>query len=227
MPAGELTIPGYGRTVERLCERLGLATVAVVGNSMGGFVGAELAIQFPERAERLLLVSAAGISSSDVARTPVLALGRIAAALSTNSIADHRRVASRPGLRHGALALVARYPGRIPADAIYEGLMLGAGKPGMTAALRATLDYDFRERLPEIARPTLVVWGEEDMILPSRDAHEFERLIPDARKVMLEDTGHVPMFERPETFNELMLEFLGETGPAEDKEPYEAATEIR
>ena len=56
----------------------------------------------------------------------------------------------------------------------------GAGKPGFNDALRACLEYDFRERLPEIACPTLIVWGENDAILPAADADEFERLIPDA-----------------------------------------------
>ena len=56
----EITIPGYGRWVDALCEQLGLGKVALVGNSMGGFVAAEVAIQFPERVARLVLVSAAG-----------------------------------------------------------------------------------------------------------------------------------------------------------------------
>jgi pimeloyl-ACP methyl ester carboxylesterase len=76
------------------------------------------------------------------------------------------------------------------------------------AALRATLDYDFRERLPEIRCPTLIVWGEDDTILPVDDTSEFERLIPDSRRVVLRSTGHVPMVERPEAFNRTLLEFL-------------------
>src|SRR3982751_63102 len=51
MPAERISIPGYGRTVDALMERLGIAAAAVVGNSMGGFVGAEVAIQFPARVE--------------------------------------------------------------------------------------------------------------------------------------------------------------------------------
>ncbi len=63
------------------------------------------------------------------------------------------------------------------------------------------------------------MWGENDSIIPVRDAHEFERLIPDSRKVVMKETGHVSMAERPNTFNDLMLEFLAETGPASAKEP--------
>jgi pimeloyl-ACP methyl ester carboxylesterase len=86
-------------------------------------------------------------------------------------------------------------------------------------ALQAVLDYDFRDRLPEIACPTLIVWGEQDAVIPVRDAQVFERLISDSRKVVMRDTGHVAMAERPEAFNGLLVDFLAETGSAESHEP--------
>src|SRR3954453_17727739 len=67
MPRKEITISGYGRTVNALCEQLGLGVVELVGNSMGGYIAAEMAIQFPQRVDRLILVSAAGISSAELA----------------------------------------------------------------------------------------------------------------------------------------------------------------
>ena len=73
--------------------------------------------------------------------------------------------------------------------------------------------------------PTLIVWGEKDSIIPVADADEFERLIDDSRKVVMKDTGHIPMAERPQTFNELLVEFLAETGPAEEKEPAEGESQ--
>jgi pimeloyl-ACP methyl ester carboxylesterase len=219
MPRDRITISGYGRCVNAVCDKLDLGRVDMVGNSMGGFVAAEVAIQFPERIDQLILVSAAGIASADVAKTPILTIGRVLSAIATHTTARDRFIASRPKSRHCSLALVARHPSRLKADLAYEGFFKGAAKPGFGEALRANLDYDFRDRLPEIRQPTLIVWGEEDSIIPVRDAHEFERLIPDSRKVVMKDTGHVPMAERPDTFNELMLEFLAETGPASAKEP--------
>jgi pimeloyl-ACP methyl ester carboxylesterase len=216
---GEISISGYGRCVDAFCERLGLGTVEMVGNSMGGFVCAEVAIQFPERVSRLALVSAAGISSADVLHAPILTIGRLASAIATNTTARDRQLAARPVTRHVALALVARYPRLLKADLAYEGFFKGAGKPGFNAALRACLDYDFRDRLPDVRVPTLIVWGEKDSIIPVRDADEFERLIPDSRKLVMKDTGHIPMAERPQAFNDQLVEFLAESGPAEEKEP--------
>jgi pimeloyl-ACP methyl ester carboxylesterase len=222
---GEISIPGYGRCVDSFCDKLGLGQVALVGNSMGGYVTAETAIQFPERVSRLTLVSAAGISSADTFHAPILTFGRIATALATNTAARHRRLAARPITRHMSLALVARHPRLLKADLAYEGFYKGAGKGGFDNALRACLNYDFRDRLPDVKVPTLIVWGEKDSIIPVRDADEFERLIEDSRKVVMKDTGHIPMAERPNVFNDLLLEFLAETGPAEAKEAAEGESQ--
>jgi pimeloyl-ACP methyl ester carboxylesterase len=217
--ADGISIPRYGRCVNALCDKLGLGRINLVGNSMGGYIAAEVAIQFPERVGRLVLVSAAGISSAETLRAPILTFGRVATAVATNSAARHRRLAARPVTRHISLALVARHPRLLKADLAYEGFFKGAGKPGFDDALRASLDYDFRDRLPEVKVPTLIVWGEKDSIIPVRDADEFERLIEDSRKVVMKDTGHIPMAERPTAFNDVLVDFLAESGPAEEKEP--------
>jgi pimeloyl-ACP methyl ester carboxylesterase len=212
MPREDISISGYARCVEALRERLGIERVNLVGNSMGGFIAAEVAIQFAPGVERLVLVSAAGLTGPNVYRAPVMTGGRVAAALTAVTAARHRAMARRPISRHLALLLVARHPARLRAEVAWEALMKGAGKPGFHDALRASLEYDFRDRLPEIGCPTLIVWGEKDAVLPLRDAHEFERLIPDSRKVVLPDTGHVPQLERPEAFNRTLLEFVADRG---------------
>ena len=221
----EISIPGYGRCVNALCDKLELGEVNLVGNSMGGYVAAEVAIQFPERVARLVLVSAAGISSAETLQAPILTFGRIATAIVTNSAARHRRLAARPVTRHISLALVARHPRLLKPDFAYEGFFKGAGKSGFDDALRASLDYDFRDRLPEVKVPTLIVWGEKDSIIPVRDADEFERLIEDSRKLVMKDTGHIPMAERPVAFNDVLIEFLAESGPAAAKEPAEGESQ--
>jgi pimeloyl-ACP methyl ester carboxylesterase len=220
-----ISIPRYGRFVNGLADELGLGEVELVGNSMGGYIAAEVAIQFPERVKRLVLVSAAGISSAETLQAPILTFGRVATAIATNSAARHRKLASRPVTRHISLALVARHPRLLKPDLAYEGFFKGAGKPGFDDALRASLNYDFRDRLPEVKVPTLIVWGEKDSIIPVRDADEFERLIEDSRKVVMKDTGHIPMAERPTAFNDVLVEFLAEEGPAEEKEPREGESQ--
>ncbi|HEX6458427.1 MAG TPA: alpha/beta fold hydrolase [Thermoleophilaceae bacterium] len=213
MPRDEISIAGYGRTVHAFCEQLGLDEVVLVGNSMGGFVAAEAAIQFPGLVERLVLVSAAGISITNLLRRPAVTWGRVAAAFGSYGAANSRAAVTRPVIRHLALGFVMRHPTRLRADLCWEQVH-AAGTPGFNDALEALLGYDFRDRLSEISCPTLIVWGKEDMMVPVRDADEFERLIPNSRKLLMEDTGHVPMLERPLKFNECLVEFLAESREA-------------
>jgi pimeloyl-ACP methyl ester carboxylesterase len=209
MPHRDITISGYGRVVSRFCEQLGLGQVVLVGNSMGGFVAAETAIQSPELIERLVLVSAAGVSITNLMRRPAQTWGRLAAVLGTYGAANSRAAVTRPVVRHLSLGFVMRHPTRVRADLCWEQVH-AAGTPGFRDALDALLEYDFRDRLPDIACPTLIVWGKEDMLVPVEDADEFERLIPNARKILMDDTGHVPMLERPVKFNDCLIEFLAE-----------------
>jgi pimeloyl-ACP methyl ester carboxylesterase len=160
-----------------------------------------------------------------VIHAPILTAGRVATAVTTYGAAGRRTLAARPLARHMALALVARHPRLLRADLAYEGFYKGTGKPGFNDALRACLDYDFRDRLPDVGVPTLIVWGEKDAIIPVRDAGAFERLIADSRKVVMRDTGHVPMAERPVAFNRVLREFLDETGPAAAKEHLDGASQ--
>ena len=208
MPREKISIELYGNFVTDLCRRLDLAPAVLVGNSMGGFVAAEVAIRAPEIVERLMLLSSAGVSQMDIARRPVMLAGKVAGFLATANLAQKRYIARRPVLRHWVMALIVRHPSRIKADAMFEGLMKGADKPGFEDALRANLEYDMRDRIPQIGAPTVVIWGEKDMIIPVKDADAFVSMIDGARKIVIKDTGHVPMFERPPTFNKLLEEFL-------------------
>ncbi len=214
MPTWDISISAYARTLDALLDALDVDAAAVVGNSMGGFVSAELAINFPQRVERLVLVSAAGLSTyHDPRGTRALArlrrMERLVGA-QVGWVASHADlVARRARLRDATFGLVARHPSRLPAALVAEQLR-GAGKPGFLQGLHANLDYDFSHRLPEIACPTLIVWGDRDRVITARDADRFAELIPGARKVLFEDTGHVAMLERPAEFNALLAEFLGE-----------------
>jgi len=221
MPSKEITISGYGRLLDGLLGQLGIDAAAVVGNSMGGFIAAELAIAFPQRVERLVLVSPAGISTREplapisprlASRSPIPALTRIERILAASAAGLASRsdaVSRRARLRELSLSLAVRHAGRLPGPLVAEQLR-GVGKPGFLQAFAAIIDYDFEERLQEIACPTLIVWGDHDRLVPVRDADVFAALIPDSRKVIFEDTGHMAMLERPAAFNALLRDFLAE-----------------
>ncbi len=214
MPAETITISFYARILDALLGRLEIDAATLVGNSMGGFISAELAINFPQRVERLVLISAAGVSTHknmqvERAVPAMRKLQRVLAIYTAWVAAQSHTVARRPGLRNATFGLVTRHPSRL-APALVAEQLKGAGKPGFMQALQTILEYPIEERLPEIACPTLIVWGDEDRLITVRDADVFQRLIPGSRKVVFEGTGHMAMLERPAAFNGLLADFLAE-----------------
>lgn len=206
MPAEPISIPGYARTVTALLDALGIDRAHLVGNSMGGQTSARVAIDFPERVETLVLVSAAGHSTS---KTPAFIAGGAGALGKTlERLMKHREFfARRPGLRRLALLGVAAHPERFRAEMAWELTGLGENT-GFAAAANAIISHDFRNELQRITAPTLVVWGELDRLVGAGDAHRFACGIPNARKLILRETGHVAMIERPAWFNAAIRKFL-------------------
>jgi pimeloyl-ACP methyl ester carboxylesterase len=214
LPAGEISIPGFARAVDEVCRQLELDEPVLVGNSMGGFVGAELAVSFPTRVSKLVLVSAAGLSTEYLKREPLLAGARAFMALMARTGLRGSPVVRRARLRRIALGTIVRYPERLSVPLATE-LVGGANAPGFLSAFDALMGYSFRDRLERIEVPVLIVWGRNDILVPVSDAELFEHLIGDnAHSVIFEDTGHLPMLERPTRFNRLLGSFIaGEREP--------------
>ena len=210
----ECSIPGFARTVDNVCRQLGIDEPVVIGNSMGGFVGAELAVRYPTRVSKLVLVAAAGLSTEYLAREPLLAGARAFMVLTARAGLRGNGVVKRPRLRRIALQAVVRYPEKLSVPLATE-LVGGANAPGFIESFEALMTYSYRDKLERIEVPTLIVWGRNDILVPVTDAEAYEHLIGDnAHSVIFEDTGHLPMLERPSRFNDLLRSFLaGERDP--------------
>jgi pimeloyl-ACP methyl ester carboxylesterase len=226
MPEKAISISGYADTIDALMTELDIETAQIIGNSMGGFIGAETAIRHSDRVERLVLVAAAGLSIEHVRterkkglrhRAENVAFFYLGWLASQSDV-----VARRRRLRTALMLLVAAHPEKLPPALTIEQVS-GSGKPGFSDALDAMCDYPLRDRLQHISCPTFIVWGDKDRLVPVRDAAVFEELIPDARSVVYQDTGHVPMMERPARFNADVDAFLSEA--TETRDPQTGARE--
>ena len=214
MPAQDISIEAYARSVAELLDKLDIESAPVVGNSMGGFVAAQMCIDHPERVSGVVLVSAAGLSTKYMGlsseffrRKSVQAFARATNAFAAVPEARAQTLVRRPRLRRAVLQMVVKHPERLPAAMCIE-LIRGSGRPAAPDATDAIMSYDFRDKVSEISCPALVVWGEDDRVVPVEAADEYERAIPHAKKVILADTGHVAMLERPAAFNSLLDDFL-------------------
>jgi pimeloyl-ACP methyl ester carboxylesterase len=212
MPDWDLSMPAYGRMVHDFCDALGIDRVAaIVGNSMGGFVATEAVIERPERFERLVLVSAAGISLAQAKGRRFEAAARTIKAAGPYLAAA--TMLKRPLGRRIAFSWVIGRPEKLRAELLSEQLRPGLASDGLVQSMASMVGYDTRQRLTEIEIPTLIVWGLNDHVVPVEAAVGYHRLIPRSRLELFERTGHVPQIERPARFNALLDEFL-ETAPA-------------
>jgi pimeloyl-ACP methyl ester carboxylesterase len=226
MPDGEISIEYYASWTFRLLDALGIDSAAVVGNSMGGFSAADMAIRSPERVQRLAVVSAAVFWQSYRRAQPLVGLARLSDAYVARALARSTdAVATRPRLRSWALATAGfRYPHLISKELAHELVRSARRTDGFLPALEALADYPLEEELPRIVCPTLIVWGAHDTLVPVKDAARMRELIPGSRSEVFERTGHVAMLERPERFNKLLGAFLAEQPePSADEDAAAAA----
>jgi pimeloyl-ACP methyl ester carboxylesterase len=177
---------------------------------MGGFVSTEAVIDRPSRFDKLVLVSAAGISFAEAQGRQIEAAVSLFEASFPFLAGPRRAWLNRPRGRQFAFGRVFHYPNRIRPELLREQIEPGLQSPGFGDAIRAIGGYDSRHRLTEIEIPTLVVWGLNDHVVPVEAAIGYHRLVPDSQLELFERTGHVPQMERPERFNALLDEFLSE-----------------
>jgi len=208
MPAWEVSIPAYGELIRDFCGTVGLDRVAIAGNSLGGFVAAEAVLANPGRFEKLALVAAAGISHARLRPEPAALAGRLAIGLAPLAFNFQERALRRPKLRHSAFRSVFYKPTELRPELLYEQYSNGNGRPGFLPALTSLMGYDFVSRLGEIATPTLIVGGRNDLLVPPNDAIEYGHLLPNSETVIFGRTGHCPQLERPVRFNRLLGAFL-------------------
>ncbi len=214
MPTWDVTMANYGRLIHDFCERLGIDRVeALVGNSMGGFISTEAVIEEPERFDRLVLISAAGISFAEWQGRPLDAAARIFKAAIPMMSGERRAYWTRPRGRKLAFGRIFRNPNKLRPELLAEQVRPGLQAPGFSDALASIWGYDTRERLPEIEIPTLITWGLNDQIVPVEAALGYHRLIPESRLELFERTGHLPMLERPTRWNPLVEQFIESSQP--------------
>jgi pimeloyl-ACP methyl ester carboxylesterase len=208
MPDWEVSVEAYGRFIYEFCDALGIRTCTIVGNSMGGFIAAEAVTHQPERFEKLVLVSAAGISHVRMRRQPAEVAARMGIATAPLTMKLFERGLRRPGLRRALFSGLFHAPQLLRTELLYEFFHNGTGKPGVLPAVRGLIGYDILDRLEDVEMPTLIVWGRNDHIVPPHDALGYGSRLRNSSTVIFDKTGHIPMAERPVRFNRVLETFL-------------------
>ncbi len=190
--------------VRLLMDQLGVDRAVLVGNSIGGRIAWKFAAAYPERLSKLVLVSPDGFASPgfEYGRPPHI----------PGFLGLMKYFLPKPLWRANLVAAYAD-PARLT-DAVVDryGELLRA--PGNRAALidrlRQTVLEDPVPVLRRIETPTLLLWGEQDHLIPYANAADYERALPHATLVSFADLGHVPQEESPQESLPPLLQFLAQ-----------------
>jgi pimeloyl-ACP methyl ester carboxylesterase len=220
----DYSIQSQARMIARLMNRLGIGQATIVGSSYGGAVAATLALDYPERVEKLVLVDA--VSNDNLKNHPILKLALIPGLgeAITPFLADSKafmRIRMHGTLDPSNHNLITQ--DRI--DSIVRPLAAADAHHSLLATSRNWHAKRIEQDAHLIDHPTLIVWGEGDKVIPIADGYKLHDSILHSRFVVLRNCGHVPQEEKPELFTEVVTEFCRDKKGIEAKDSEEMRLE--
>jgi 2-hydroxy-6-oxonona-2,4-dienedioate hydrolase len=196
-PHIDYTIAGYVEVLGRFLHALGIERAALVGHSLGGWIAAAFALASPQAVDKLVLVDSAGVWG-DMAALPV--------DLHVSTLAHMRQIFQ-----------FLFYDKRLASDSLIEfayaqHLERGDGYT-IHSILKNTCDGrerldDEAERISALTVPTLLVWGENDAMIPLEIGRRIHELVPGSKLEVIPQCGHMPNLEKPAEIVRCVLEFL-------------------
>ena len=217
-PRADYSIAGYANAMRDLLAVLDIDRVTVIGHSLGGGVAMQFAYQFPERCERICLVSTGGVAHE------VTHLLRFASAPNADLVLP---LLGSPGVRllgRLTFGLLKALNTDLGLDAehlmrVFEALPDASSRLAFIRTLRAAVDWK-GQAITMLDRcyltrgmPTLLIWGARDAVIPVAHGHKAHGAMPGSRLEVFADTGHFPHRDEPERFLKLFREFYEGTEP--------------
>ena len=196
--------------IKDFMEAQNIEQASLIGNSLGGGLVLQFALDYPKKVEKLVLADNAGMGRDVITDFKLCSLPIIGELLTRPSLKGTARLWKQivydPALITPELVNLSygfiRQPGA--KKALLTTLRTGIDLRGQ----RARLVNHLLSRLNTVTVPTLVVWGKDDRIIPAAHAQIALEKIPGARLEIFERCGHMPQLEHPDKFNRLVLEFL-------------------
>jgi pimeloyl-ACP methyl ester carboxylesterase len=219
-PRGDYSLGAHASGVRDILTALGIERVTVVGHSLGGGIAMQFAYQFPERTERLVLVSSGGLGRE------VHFLLRAAALPGADYVLPALTSAGLIGVGRGVGGLLKRLrlaPGedlQVLAQG-FASLDNAGSRQAFLHTVRAVIEpsgqrVSAQDRLSLAGLlPSLIVWGERDSIIPIEHGVAAHEAMPGSRFEVFPDAGHMPHDADPERFAELLIDFCATTDAAQ------------
>jgi 4,5:9,10-diseco-3-hydroxy-5,9,17-trioxoandrosta-1(10),2-diene-4-oate hydrolase len=200
----------FARFVNGFMMSLGIHCASLAGHSLGGAIALTYAIQFPEKVDKLVLVSSGGLGRNISPRFRLATLPFVGEWLTRPSrervARSLRKCFHDPALVSEELIELKHEIAALPGA--HDTYLSTVRTLGSLRGLRHDVVRPILDNLYTINAPTLIVWGRHDRILPLAHAHAAKKRIPNAQLRILDCCGHLPQVECPEAFNALAAEFL-------------------
>jgi len=219
-PRGDYSLGAYASAIRDLLGVLGFERGTIVGHSLGGGVAMQFAYQFPERCERMVLVSSGGLGHELhlLLRAAALpgaewVLPVLCSSALCEAVDGVARFLGRAGLRAGP-----------DLDEIWRSVVSlsdPAARQAFLHTVRTVIDIRGQrasagDRLYLAAEmPTMIIWGERDPLIPVAHAYAAHERIPESRLEIFTNAGHFPYRDHPRRFVEVLVDFLQSTASAQ------------
>ena len=196
-PTLKYRVGTYVDFLDKFMSEIKVEKAHLVGNSLGGWVAALTAIKYPNRALKIVLADAAGLRPREVDLKQIYALNY--------STRDEVRqlvklVFYNQAIFGSEMFIDQSMNVRVQAN---DGHAIN----GLIESIKREEDF-LNNRLSEIKKPTLIIWGKQDGLLPVADAETFNKGINGSELAIFDQCGHVPQVEKAADFNKKVLEFL-------------------
>jgi len=202
----EYSIVSQARMIERFMDRIGIGRAILVGSSYGGAVASTVALDYRERVEKLVLVDAV---CNDEAKQNVLL--RLVSMRGVGEILSPFLIDSRRFLKLRMRRTIAPVNHHLITkeriEAVHRPLRAKNAHHSVLASARNWNANRIEDDAYLINQPTLIIWGEDDNVIPVRNGEKLYDSILNSRLVVLKDCGHIPQEEKPERFVELVSAF--------------------
>ncbi|MCE2734078.1 MAG: alpha/beta hydrolase [Cyclobacteriaceae bacterium] len=191
MPVKEAGIDGLRKFVEEFVQAMSLKDLVIMGNSLGGHIALAYTLKNPDKVKKLILTGSSGLFEDSMGGSYPkrgnydYIKERVAYTFYDPSVATKELV-----------------------DEVFETTNSIPKCMRIVAIAKSAQRHNMATDIPNIKIPTFLVWGLNDTITPPMVAHEFNRLIPNSTLRFIDKCCHAPMMEHPETFNELVEDFL-------------------
>lgn len=223
-PRADYSVAAYANGMRDLLSVLGIDKVSVIGHSLGGGVAMQFAYQFPDRVERLVLVSSGGVTKDVHPILRLISMPMISDALKLLRVPGFMPAVKVTGAALGQLNRSPLRPGSLLHD-LDDLVRILAELPDPTAyeaylrTLRAVVDWRGqvvtmldRSYLTENL-PVQLIWGDQDTVIPVSHAYLAHSAMPDSRLEIFRGAGHFPFRDAPMRFLRVVEQFLESTAP--------------